>query len=345
MLIALAEGGWIPDAWIRAGIRLLLRRRLRREEADDPERRERLKRERIEHYATSRIAVAQDAANEQHYEVPADFYRLVLGPRLKYSSAYWPRHVHGLEEAEEAMLGLTCERARLENGQRILELGCGWGSLTLWMAQAYPDSDILALSNSASQRDWIEARAREQGLHNVRVRTEDVAVFEPGTRFDRVVSVEMMEHMRNHGRLMERISDWLVPGGKLFVHIFCHRDAFYPFEDDDRGSWMARTFFTGGVMPSFDLLSRCQQALTLEQSWRVNGRHYANTLEAWLRRGDRRRADVIAALREPYGDEAERWWQRWRIFFMACAELFRHRDGEEWFVGHYRFTRAADAPA
>ena len=345
MLIALAERGWIPDAWIRAGIRLLLRRRLKREEADDPERRERLKRERIEHYATSRIAVAQDAANEQHYEVPADFYRLVLGPRLKYSSAYWPRHVRGLEQAEEAMLGLTCERAQLENGQRILELGCGWGSLTLWMAQAYPDSEILALSNSGSQRAWIEERAREQGLTNVRVRTEDVAVFEPEEQFDRVVSVEMMEHMRNHGRLMERISHWLVPGGKLFVHIFCHREAFYPFEDDDQGSWMARTFFTGGVMPSFDLLSRCQEALTLEQSWRVNGRHYANTLEAWLRRGDRRRLDVIAALRDLHGDEAERWWQRWRIFFMACAELFRYRHGEEWFVGHYRFTRAADRSA
>ncbi len=345
MLIALAERGWIPDAWIRAGIRMLLRRRLKREEADDPQRRERLKSERIGHYATSRIAVAQDSANEQHYEVPVDFYQLVLGPRLKYSSAYWPRHVRGLEEAEEAMLGLTCERAELENGQSILELGCGWGSLTLWMAQAYPDSEIMALSNSGSQRAWIEARATELGLTNVRVHTGDVAVFEPGERFDRVVSVEMMEHMRNHGRLLERISDWLVPGGKLFVHIFCHREAFYPFDDDDKGSWMARTFFTGGVMPSFDLLSRCQNALTLERSWRVNGRHYANTLEAWLRRGDRRRSEVVAALRDTHGDEAERWWQRWRIFFMACAELFRYRGGEEWFVGHYRFTRAEEASA
>jgi len=342
MLIALAERGWIPDAWIRAGIRLLLRRRLRREEADDPERRERLKRERIETYATSRIAVAQHAANEQHYEVPAGFYELVLGARLKYSSAWWPRHVHRLEDAEEAMLALTCERAQLDNGQRILELGCGWGSLTLWMARTYPDSTILALSNSASQREWIEARAREQGLTNVRVRTGDVAVFEPGERFDRVVSVEMMEHMRNHGRLMERIRHWLVPGGKLFVHIFCHREAFYPFDNDDRGSWMARTFFTGGVMPSFDLLTRCQHALTLERSWRVNGQHYARTLEAWLRRGDRRRAQVVAALREVHGDEAGRWWQRWRIFFMACAELFRYRDGEEWFVAHYRFAAPED---
>jgi cyclopropane-fatty-acyl-phospholipid synthase len=343
MLIALAERGYLPDSWIRAGIRLLLRRRLKREEADDPERRERVKRERIDQYATGRIAVDQDAANEQHYEVPAGFYRLVLGPRMKYSSAYWPAAVRGLEEAEEAMLALTCERAQLANGQRILELGCGWGSLTLWMAQAYPDSEILALSNAASQREWIEAAARERGLSNVRVRTEDVAVFEPGESFDRVVSVEMMEHMRNHGRLMERISDWLAPGGKVFVHIFCHREAFYPFDDDDRGSWMARTFFTGGVMPSFDLLSRCQQALALEQSWRVNGCHYAHTLEAWLRRGDRRRTRVISALGEAHGVDAQRWWQRWRIFFMACAELFRYRDGEEWFVGHYRFSRAVDA--
>lgn len=342
MLIALAERGPVPDSWIRGGIRQLLRRRLKREQADDPHRREQIKRERIQRFATGQVAEAQEQANEQHYEVPAGFYRLVLGPRMKYSSALWDEGVDNLDAAEAAMLALTCERAELADGQRILELGCGWGSLTLWMGHAYPNSEILALSNSASQREWIQARVREQGLTNVEVRTEDVARFEPGRVFDRVVSVEMMEHIRNHGLLMERIRDWLRPGGKLFVHIFCHREAFYPFEDADRGSWMARTFFTGGVMPSFDLLSRCQQALPLEQSWRVNGRHYARTLEAWLQRGDERRGEVVEALREPYGDQAQLWWQRWRIFFMACAELFRYRDGEEWFVGHYRFARADD---
>jgi cyclopropane-fatty-acyl-phospholipid synthase len=341
MLISLAERGRIPDSWIRAGIRYLLRRRLRQEEADDPRRRERIKEERIRTYAGSDIAVAQDAANEQHYEVPVGFYQEVLGPRLKYSSAYWPAGVHSLAEAEEAMLRLTCERAELADGQKVLELGCGWGSLTLWMAREYPQSEILAVSNSATQREHIEARAAEDGLTNVRVITEDVTRFEPEQRFHRVVSVEMMEHMRNHGRLMERIHEWLLPGGKLFVHIFCHREAFYPFEDEGSGSWMARTFFTGGVMPSFDLLERCQSALELENHWRVNGQHYARTLEAWLRRGDSHRAAVVAALRSAHGDDAELWWQRWRIFFMACSELFAFRGGEEWFVGHYRFVRPA----
>jgi cyclopropane-fatty-acyl-phospholipid synthase len=341
MIINLAERGWIPDALIRLGIRRLLGRRLQQEQAGDAEARESLKKERIQIFSSGDVAVDQDAANDQHYEVPAAFYKEVLGPRLKYSSGYWGPGVESLAQAEEAMLRLTCERAQLADGQQVLELGCGWGSLTLWMAEQYPQSHITAVSNSSSQKAFIDGQAAERGLTNINVVTADATTFEPGQHFHRVVSVEMFEHMRNHQTLMNRIAGWLLPGGKLFIHIFCHREVFYAFEDQGDASWMARMFFTGGVMPSFDLLERCQQSLNLEQAWKVNGRHYARTLEAWLENADDRRSAVMPVLRETYGDRgASVWLQRWRIFFMACAELFAYGDGTEWFVGHYLFSPA-----
>jgi cyclopropane-fatty-acyl-phospholipid synthase len=332
-----AEGGRIPDWMIRLGIRGLLRRRLaeRRRVGPGGAGIGSL----VDELRRSPIAYVPEVANEQHYEVPTGFFEKVLGGRMKYSSAYWPAGVERLDDAEEAMLEVTCERAELEDGQTILELGCGWGSLTLWMGERYPNSRIVAVSNSHSQREFIERTAQLRGLENVEVRTADMNDFDPDETFDRVVSIEMFEHMRNYEKLMGRIAGWLEPGGKLFVHIFCHRDYPYPFEDRGPGDWMARYFFTGGIMPSLDLLPEFQRDLRLEADWQVDGRNYGRTAEAWLRNMDRNEAAVMEDFSRAYGDDAERWKNRWRLFFMAVEELFDFREGKEWLVAHYRFRR------
>ena len=334
-----AESGRVPDWLIRAGIRRLLRHRLENEGARNPLGQSQRAQQLIEELRQSAIAIETDAANEQHYEVPAAFYQLALGRRLKYSSAYWPYGVDNLDSAEEAMLRATCEHAELADGQRILELGCGWGSLTLWMAAQYPDSRITAVSNSASQRVHIEARAAELGLDNLEVLTRDVNELELDQRYDRVVSVEMFEHVRNYRVLMKRIAGWLNPEGKLFVHIFCHRFLLYPFETEGEGNWMGRYFFTGGLMPAADTLLHFQDDLALESRRIYSGRHYAKTARAWLENMDRQTGEVAEVMRSAYGDQAARWQQRWRMFFMACEELFAFDEGNAWLVAHYRFQR------
>ncbi|NDY97011.1 SAM-dependent methyltransferase [Wenzhouxiangella limi] len=337
--IDLAESGRLPDWTVRMGIRRLLRNRLAQEFDRNPMQRSQRAQALIEELRESAVAIETEAANEQHYEVPAAFYQLALGERLKYSSGYWPDGVNDPDSAEEAMLAATCRHAELADGQRILELGCGWGSLTLWMAAEYPESQITAVSNSASQRAHIEARALELGLHNVEVLTRDVNTLKLDERFDRVVSVEMFEHVRNYRELMKRIAGWLRPEGKLFVHIFCHRYLLYPFETEGEGNWMGRYFFTGGLMPAADTLLHFQDDLALESRKLYSGHHYARTARAWLDNMDRRRAEVADVMRSAYGDEAERWQQRWRMFFMACEELFAFDDGNAWLVAHYRFRR------
>jgi cyclopropane-fatty-acyl-phospholipid synthase len=342
-LVEVVERGAVPDAWVRAGIRALLRERLREISADDVERAAVLTEEFVAAMNAAPVALVPDKANEQHYEVPAEFYAEVLGPRRKYSCCRWSPGIETLAAAEDAALAATCEHAELGDGQRILELGCGWGALSLWMAERYPDCEIVAVSNSHSQREYIENRAKDLGLVNLGVLTADMNVFATDERFDRVVSVEMFEHMRNWRELFRRIHGWLTPGGKLFLHVFCHRSTPYPYEDREPGDWMSRTFFSGGMMPSDDLALRFQEHLRFLRRWRWAGLHYARTLRAWLALMDDREASVRPILSRTYGaDAASRWWVRWRLFFLACAELFSYRDGREWYVSHYLFERPVD---
>lgn len=331
---------WMPDPVIRFGIRRLLVHRLRAETQSTEEAQQERAEAQLAAWRSAPLAVHTADANAQHYEVPTAFFQNVLGRHLKYSSGYWLPDDDTLDAAEARMLTLTCERAQLAEGQEILELGCGWGSLTLFMAERYPGSRITAVSNSRTQRAFIESQVQARGLRNVEIVTADMNEFDPGKTFDRVVSVEMFEHMRNHRLLLERIARWLKAGGKLFVHIFVHRDFTYLFESRDESDWMSEHFFTGGMMPADHYLHRFQEDLTLERHWRVDGTHYARTAEAWLANMDARRAAIWPVLCSTYGDnQASLWWTRWRVFFMACAELWGYRGGREWFVSHYLFSK------
>lgn len=326
--ITMAERGFVPLPLLRLGVRALCRERLATLGPDASQ----AFRDAV---AAAPIAASPEAANAQHYEVPAEFFHLALGRQLKYSSAYWPEGVRDLDAAEEAMLALTCERAGIRDGQEILELGCGWGSLTLYMARRFPNALITAVSNSHSQRDSIMARAPG----NVRVITADMNRFEIGGRYDRIVSVEMFEHMRDWPALLTRVSRWLAADGRLFVHVFCHARHPYVFETEGDGNWMGRHFFTGGIMPSFDLLRELRSPLAVEQAWWLDGTHYARTAAAWRENLEARRPAALRVLGEHYGGDAERWYQRWRLFFLACEELFAYEAGAQWGVGHYLMSR------
>ena len=340
-LIDWMEQGWVADVLLRAGIRQLLRKRLRNVDQGSCDRNQARLENLIAEFSEAPIALVPEKANEQHYEVPPELFRLMLGPRRKYSSCFWPEGTDTLATAEDVALRTKCERAELTDGQSILELGCGWGSLTLWMAKQFPNAKITAVSNSSSQREFILAQAKSDGVSdNLTVITADMNDFQPNGMFDRVVSVEMFEHMRNHQLLLQRISNWLNPSGKLFVHIFCHRYFTYKFNDDSKADWMSRHFFSGGIMPGDDLLGRYQRDLTLARRWRWNGQHYQKTCEAWLANLDQNRSQALEVLKDTYGEaEAFRWFNRWRIFHLACSELFGFKGGDEWWVGHYLFEK------
>ena len=338
-LIELAEKGIIPDYFIRQGIVRNCENRLRNENVSNTEKVSLKKQIWIEQMKESPIALVPEKANEQHYEVPPAFFENVLGKHLKYSSGYWPDGVNSLDESEESMLELSFERAQLADGDSILELGCGWGSLTCFMASKLPNSKITAVSNSKDQKEHILNRCKNQGLDNIEVVTADMNDFETENKYDRVVSIEMFEHMRNYKKLLSKVSSWLNDDGKLFIHIFTHQSVVYPFENQGEADWMAREFFSGGMMPSHDLLLHFQDDLIIDDVWSMSGTHYEKTSLAWVNKMDANKDSIMKIFLKTYGDDAKLWFQRWRIFFMSCEKLFGYNNGSEWGVSHYRFNK------
>lgn len=344
-IIDWCERGLVPDPLTRFGMRRLMAGRLADESVGGDEGRVARLSQLVRELRNSPIAIETQAANAQHYEVPSEFFRMHLGAHLKYSCCLYRTGQESLDQAEAAMLALYAVRAGLADGQHILDLGCGWGSLSLWLAERYPSARIVGLSNSHGQRMFIEAEAQRRGLTNLVIVTGDVSSFEfepalLAQGFDRVVSIEMFEHLKNYAYLLAKIARWLRHDGELFVHIFAHRTLAYHFQVAGPSDWMTRYFFTGGLMPSQALLLNFQDHLQAVDQWWLDGRHYERTANHWLVRLDAVRAPVEKLFAETYGrDEAARWLQRWRMFYMAVAELFGYRDGSEWGVAHYRFVK------
>ncbi|KAL4531491.1 hypothetical protein Ndes2526B_g04396 [Nannochloris sp. 'desiccata'] len=342
-VLKVVEHNIVPDPLVRAGIRSLLAQRAKESTPGSGEEFQEKMQAFVEELKNMPVAVETDAANEQHYEVPTEYFNAVLGPHRKYSSCLYPPGTTSLEDAEVAMLAMCSDRAELANGQNILELGCGWGSWSLYMAENFPGSTITAVSNSRTQKQYIDAQAKKIGLKNLTVITANVVEFKPprAGNYDRVVSVEMFEHMKNYGELMKRISSWLRPGGKLFVHIFVHRIGLpYHYEVNGPDDWMTKYFFSGGTMPSMNLLLHFQEDLAVQKQWYVNGTHYSKTLEAWLEKHDKEKKLIMPLFEETYGkDQALKWFVYWRLFYLACSELFKYEHGERWGVGHYLFVK------
>jgi cyclopropane-fatty-acyl-phospholipid synthase len=338
----LLEQNKIPDFLLRRGIRDLLKQRLKDENRGDVEKQQAHLMGLIAQLKESPIAVNTMDANEQHYEVPTPFYKYCLGKHLKYSCGYWQPGVIDIDTSERDMLQITCDRADLRNGQQVLELGCGWGSLSLFMATNYPQSKFTVVSNSRTQKEHIDQQARERKLDNLSVITADMNSFQTLETFDRIVSVEMFEHMRNYELLMNKVSSFLKEDGRLFIHIFTHKEYAYLFEVKDETDWMSKYFFTGGIMPSDDLLFYFNNDLQVEKHWHVNGTHYAKTSEAWLTNMDNHKAEIMPLFEKTYGiDQAVKWWVYWRLFYMACAELWNYNEGNEWIVSHYLFKKTS----
>jgi cyclopropane-fatty-acyl-phospholipid synthase len=340
LIMYLIEKRLIPDILVRFGIRYLVAQRLREETNEFLKNENKLKDRFVSKMIDSPIAINTVDANTQHYELPSEFFNLVLGEHNKYSGCVWEKGIKTLTEAEASSLKIYCERAKILDGMNVLELGCGWGSLSLWIATHYPNTYVTAVSNSKIQRQFILNIRDKRGLNNLNIITADMNTFQPNEQFDRVVSIEMFEHMRNYKILLNRIKSWLNPEGKLFIHIFCHRKYPYFFENEGHHNWMGRYFFTGGVMPSSDLFTYFQNDLSLENQWWWDGKHYQKTAEAWLNQMDHKKEEIYPLLKTVYGNKnADCWFQRWRIFFMSCSELFGYKKGNEWGVSHYLFSQ------
>lgn len=340
LAIQLAEAGKLPDVLVRKGIRQLVDKRLQEIKADNCESGMADLITFIKAMNVASIAQVPELANAQHYEVPAEFFHLCLGAQRKYSSCFWMQDTQNLDEAEVLALMQTCDHADIQDGQQILELGCGWGSLSLWMAGKYPKSAITGVSNSNSQREYIMATAKARGLSNLTIITADMNNFEASSTYDRIVSVEMFEHMRNWQVLYGKVASWLKPQGKFFKHIFVHRNTPYLFEVQADDDWMSQFFFSGGMMPSDDLPLHFQDNLKISQRWRWNGTHYEKTANAWLQNMDKNAKQITPILAATYGENnIEMWRNRWRMFYMACAELFGYNNGQEWWVTHYLFEK------
>lgn len=337
-LINWVEKGYLPDSVVRAGIRRLVRQRLQEEFVDDVEKCDQQYRNFLHELKGSPLAIDTEKANEQHYEVEAEFYQYALGARKKYSSCFYHQN-ESLDEAELNMLELYAERGQFKDGQEILELGCGWGSITLFLAEKYPQSKITAVSNSHSQRQYIMDQAEARNLNNIEVITCDINDLALDRQFDRVISIEMFEHVRNYQNLFSHIAGWLKADGKLFVHIFCHRYLMYPFLTEGDDNWMGRYFFSGGQMPAADTFLHFQEKLALEKRWLLSGQHYEKTANHWLANMDHNKQKIMPVFTRVYGEHANLWFQRWRIFFMSCAELFGYENGNQWLVAHYLFKR------
>lgn len=339
---SLLETNQLPDFILRAGIKKLLKQRLNDERTGDVETQQTAFNSLLNELRTSPIAVNTADANQQHYELPTEFYQYCLGKHMKYSSGYWKTNVTDIDISETDMLELTCQRAELTAGQQVLELGCGWGSLSLYMSSKFPSSTFTVVSNSTTQKAYIDQAARDRGISNLKVITADMNVFEVEEQFDRVVSVEMFEHMRNYKLLLQKVASFLKPDGKLFVHIFTHETLAYKFEVKDETDWMSKYFFTGGIMPSNHLLFYFSDHLNVEKHWVVNGMHYSKTSEAWLKNMDKHKQQIMPLFERTYGkDQAVKWWVYWRLFYLACAELFGYNQGNEWMVCHYLFRKSA----
>ncbi|WPV69056.1 SAM-dependent methyltransferase [Chitinophaga sp. LS1] len=338
----LIEKNSVPDILLRKGIRKLLKQRLDDENKGDAEAQQAHLMSLIDQLKASPIAVNTAEANTQHYEVPTPFYQYCLGKHLKYSCGYWQPGVQELDIAERDMLELTCQRAELTNDMNVLELGCGWGSLSLFMSSKFPGSRFTVASNSRTQKEYIDAQAAARGINNLTVITADMNIFHTDQQFDRVVSVEMFEHMRNYEKLLKKVASFLKADGKLFIHIFTHKEYTYLFEVKDESDWMSQYFFTGGVMPGDDLMFYFNEHLSVSKHWHVTGTHYGKTAEAWLRNMDDHKAEIMPLFETTYGkDQALKWWVYWRLFYMACAELWNYNNGNEWIVSHYLFRKNA----
>ena len=332
-LIDLVESGRLPDWSLRPGIRALLLERLwSLRGAGESE-------AHVAMLKASPLLVHAQEANDQHYEVESEFFKLVLGPNLKYSSCYFADPADDLGRAEEAMLALSAERAGVGDGMSVLDLGCGWGSMTRYLLKRFPHLSVTALSNSTSQREFISASVPESERARLKLITGNIAEVELESKFDRVISIEMFEHCRNYQLLLRKISDWLTPDGELFVHIFTHRSKSYLFDTEGDTNWMGRYFFTGGQMPAHDLLTYFQDDLVLKYQWRESGLHYQRTADCWLENFDQNSAAVLRLFVQTYGDGASLWFNRWRLFFLAVSELFGFWNGEIWGVSHYRFGK------